>query len=228
MNFMNFEGAKISKSTGNGVFANDAINDAPSDAWRYALMASAPESDDTDFTIQRFADIVNKDLNGMLGNFVSRVCKLCEKNFDAVVPTAGTGDWGLGTEINPKLSELTAALDACEFRRAVDALRSLWATGNEYMTRMAPWTLVKSDRDAAGAVLNECFQLIDFYARVSAPFIPDAAAKIQKIFTDDKLDLSWPTKYEHRVADGAPFAVPDNLFERIDDDKIKSMTEKYT
>ena len=86
LNFLNFEGAKISKSTGNGIFLDQAIVDAPADCWRYALMASAPETDDTDFTIQRFADVVNKDLNGILGNFVSRVCKITEKNFGSNVP----------------------------------------------------------------------------------------------------------------------------------------------
>ncbi|MCL1902251.1 MAG: methionine--tRNA ligase [Alphaproteobacteria bacterium] len=235
VNFLNFEGAKISKSTGNGVFLDKAIEDAPADAWRYALMASAPETDDTDFTIQRFADIVNKDLNGMLGNFVSRVCKITEKNFGNKVPPFYK-DYGDGAEkfaalekdINAKLAELTDALEKCEFRASVAALRSLWAIGNEFMTVMEPWTLVKNgDLARAGAVLDECFQLIDLYACVSAPFIPDAAAEIQKIF-GGRHDLSWPEKYEWRIADGEEFSVPDNLFSRIDDDKITAMVEKYT
>ena len=75
MNFVNFEGGKVSKSCGNGVLLENALQEAPSDVWRYTLLASAPETDDTDFTMERFADVVNKDLNGMLGNFVSRVCK---------------------------------------------------------------------------------------------------------------------------------------------------------
>ena len=69
-NFLNFNGAKISKSTGNGIFLDEALTIAPSDCWRYALLASAPETDDTDFTMTRFAEIVNKDLNGLLGNIV--------------------------------------------------------------------------------------------------------------------------------------------------------------
>ncbi len=237
LNFLNFEGAKISKSTGNGIFLNEAIKDAPADAWRYALMASAPETDDTDFTIQRFADIVNKDLNGMLGNFVSRVCKLTEKNFGNQVPAGannirpnhqGECDSPLQKSINEKLSELTAALDACEFRNAVFALRGLWAIGNEFMTETAPWTMVKNgDMDGAGAALNECFQLIDFYARVSAPFIPDAAGKMLRIFRNQEPGISWPSAYERRIAAGTEFVVPENLFERIDDDKIKLLTEKY-
>lgn len=226
-NFLNFEGAKISKSTGNGIFLNQAITDAPADAWRYAICASMPETDDTDFTISRFADIVNKDLNGMLGNFVSRVCKLSAKNFGTTVPDGTDIDSELATKINEKLSELTAALDACEFRAAIFALRGLWAIGNEYMTERAPWTLVKDgDLQSAGAVLNECFQLIDLYARVSAPFIPDAAKKMRAIFGAAH-DDSWPTKYEHRIENGTEFSVPENLFERIDDDKVAILIEKY-
>ena len=255
LNFLNFEGAKISKSTGNGIFLNDAITEAPADAWRYALMASAPETDDNDFTVRRFADIVNKDLNGMLGNFVSRATKLTEKNFGTHVPKVQSAKCKvqLDEEINEKLDELTRALDACEFRNAIAALRGLWAIGNEFMTRTEPWALIKQSTEheaqstdvanelqaQAGAVLNECFQLIDFYARVSAPFIPDAAEKMQNIFcphpcrggetANGGLGAgSWPTKYERRIADGTEFTVPENLFERIDDAHVAQMTQKYS
>ena len=228
MNFLNFEGGKFSKSQKRGIILDSAIDDAPADMWRYALLASAPETDDTDFTIARFADIVNKDLNGMLGNFVSRVCKLTAKNFGNTVPAAGDWDADLESQINEKLSELTSALDACEFRSAVAALRGLYAIGNEYMTKMEPWARVKNgDVAGAGDALNKCFQLIDLYARVSAPFIPTAAEKIQNVFAD-KQDMSWPEKFVARIADGAEFVVPENLFSRIDDETVAKLTEKYT
>ena len=227
MNFLNFEGGKFSKSQHRGVFLEDAISIAPADAWRYALAASAPETDDTDFTFSRFADIVNKDLNGMLGNFVSRVCKLTAKHFGDTVPAASTHDAELEKQINEKLRELTDALDACEFRAAVFALRGLYAIGNEYMTLQEPWTLVKNGNlGAGGAVLNQCMQLIDLYARVSAPFIPNAAEKMRQIFNAD-LDLSWPIRYEQRIADGVKFTVPENLFTRIDDETVAKLTDKY-
>lgn len=227
MNFLNFEGGKFSKSEKRGIFLDAAIDVAPSDAWRYALMASAPETDDTDFTIERFADIVNKDLNGMLGNFVSRATKLTEKNFGNVVPAAGEMDEKLAAAVDAKIAELTAALDACEFRAAIGALRGLYAIGNEYMTDKAPWTLVKNgDMDGAAAVLNNCFQLIDLYARVSAPFIPVASEKIRRVFAAAH-DLSWPTTFERRIASGEKFNVPENLFERIDDARRAELTEKF-
>ena len=171
---------------------------------------------------------MNKDLNGMLGNFVSRVCKLTNKNFGDTVPVAGARDAALEKQINEKLRELTDALDACEFRSAIVALRSLYAIGNEYMTVREPWTLVKNgDMDAAGAVLNQCFQLIDLYARVSAPFIPGAVDKMRAVFVDSELDLSWPDEYAPRVADGARFVVPENLFTRIDDETVEKLAAQY-
>ena len=227
MNFLNFEGGKFSKSQKRGIFLDGAIEIAPADYWRYALLASAPETDDNDFTISRFADIVNKDLNGMLGNFVSRVCKLTQKNFGNIVPKSGGKNTELESEINAKLSELTNALDACEFRNAIAALRGLYAIGNEYMTKMEPWALVKNgDMDGAAAVLNECMQMIDLFARVSAPIIPSAAGKMQNIFNPTH-DLSWPSVYEHRIKDGDEFIVPENLFNRIDDETVAMITEKY-
>jgi len=163
----------------------------------------------------------------MLGNFVSRVCKLTAKNFGEKVPESNGIDKNVEKQINEKIAELTTALDACEFRAAIVALRSLYAIGNEYMTVMEPWTLVKNgDMVAAGAALNTCFQLIDLYARVSAPFIPDAATKMQNIFAK-KHDLSWPTKFESRIANGEEFTVPENLFNRIDDETVAALTEKY-
>ncbi len=227
MNFLNFEGGKFSKSQKRGVFLDAATQIAPADAWRYALIASAPETDDTDFTFERFADVVNKDLNGMLGNFVSRVCKLTAKNFGEHVPNAGEWNHELAAQINEQIEKLTAALDGCEFRAAIVALRSLYAIGNEYMTRMEPWALVKNgDTDGAAAVLNECFQLIDLYARASAPFIPTAAEKIQNVFACAH-DMSWPHEYEHRVKDGEQFVVPENLFSRIDDETVAKLTQQY-
>ena len=83
------------------------------------------------------------------------------------------------------------------------------------------------DMDAAGVVLNQCFQLIDLYARVSAPFIPGAAEKMRAVFVDSDLDLSWPDEYAPRVVDGAKFVVPENLFSRIDDETVAKLTAQY-
>lgn len=228
MNFLNFEGGKFSKSEKRGIFLDTAISIAPADLWRYTLLSSAPETDDSDFSIRRFADIVNKDLNGMLGNFVSRVCKLTDKNFTNFVPSGDEIDAQLKQNVDEKLTQLTQALEKCEFREAISYLRELYAIGNEYMTIYEPWALVKrGETDKAKCVLNNCFQLIDLYSRISAPFIPDTAIKMQKIFIKQH-DLSWPCEFTARINSNEEFTVPDNLFTRFDEDKIKELEEKYS
>ena len=50
---------------------------------------------------------------------------------------------------------------------------------------------------------------------------------MQNIFAD-KHDLSWPNEFEARVKDETEFTIPEYLFERIDDDTVKFLTEKYS
>ena len=74
--YLTYEGGKFSKSENRGVFAGDAVTEFKADYWRYFLMSNIPESSDSSFTFDLFSSVVNKDLNGVLGNFVSRVLKM--------------------------------------------------------------------------------------------------------------------------------------------------------
>jgi methionyl-tRNA synthetase len=49
------------------------LEELPADLWRWWLIANAPESSDTDFTIDRFVADVNKDLADVFGNLYHRV-----------------------------------------------------------------------------------------------------------------------------------------------------------
>ena len=40
-------------------------------------------------------------------------------------------------------------------------------------------------------------------------------------------DLTWPTAFEYRIKDGDEFAVPENLFARIDDETVQKLTAEY-
>jgi methionyl-tRNA synthetase len=67
-------------------------------------------------------------------------------------------------------------MDAIEVRKAAAELRAIWVAGNEYLQSAAPWTAFKEDPDRAAAITRFALNLIPFYAGLSAPFIPDAAA----------------------------------------------------
>jgi methionyl-tRNA synthetase len=84
-------------------------------------------------------------------------------------------------------------MDAIEVRKAARNLRAIWVAGNEYLQSAAPWTAFKEDPDRAAAITRFALNLIPFYAGLSAPFIPDAAASMAEAMNTD---LTWPDSAE--------------------------------
>jgi len=176
-NWLNWYGGKFSTSQKRGVFMDQALDLAPADAWRWYLTANSPEGSDTSFTWEQFQSAVNRDLADVLGNFVNRILKFCETRFDSQVPAGGEAgpiEQRLYTEVSARLGELTEQMQAVELRKSTQALRALWVLGNEYLQEAAPWTAIKTDPERAAVVVRTALNLVDLFARVSAPVIPFA------------------------------------------------------
>ncbi|MEV4559381.1 methionine--tRNA ligase [Kitasatospora sp. NPDC049285] len=233
-NWLTYYGGKFSTSQKRGIFTDVALELLPADYWRYYLMASAPESDDSSFTWDLFASTVNKDLADTLGNFVNRVLSFSRKRFGDEVPAgpeAGEAELQLGAQIGELLAEYETQLDALNFRKAAQALRALWSAGNAYLDVTAPWTQIKTDPEAAARTLRTAINLIHLYAVVSEPFIPAAAQAIRESFTLDGDTRTWVSADEARalqlVPAGTPFTVPPVLFAKITDEDLASWTERF-
>jgi len=59
--FLQFRGQKASKSQRVGIWIDEALEMFPVDYWRFFLIATRPESKDTNFTWSAFADKINAD-----------------------------------------------------------------------------------------------------------------------------------------------------------------------
>jgi methionyl-tRNA synthetase len=220
-NYLTYYGGKFSTSQQRGIFMDTAIDLLPADYWRYALLAAAPESDDSEFTWEGFALTVNKDLAGIFGNFVQRTLKLTEKLFGLAVPAGG--------DPGPEEAELAAALDAAlatyademdamRFRPAAFALRSIWTLGNQYLDRCAPWHETDSARVAC--ILRTAINLARIEAIVSSPFVPFGCARLAGTLGLEPSEMTWPgTAAEAltRLAPGRVLHTADSLFPRIGD-----------
>jgi methionyl-tRNA synthetase len=236
-NWLNFEGGKFSTSQRRGVFMDSALEILPADYWRYYLMANAPESSDSNFTWEHFASVVNKDLADVLGNFVNRVTKFCAARFDGRVP--GEGDYGdeeraLVAELDARLKALTAHFEAIEFRKALAELRAIWVAGNEYLTRAAPWTHIKTDRARAAVGVRMGLNLVHLFAHLSWPVMPRSAVAIHKtiqpIAGGDRL-IPWPSGPMAEELDqleaGQPITPADVLFAKISEDQIADWKGRF-
>jgi len=230
-NWLTYEGGKFSTSQGRGVFMNQALEIMPSDYWRWWLLSNAPESSDSDFTWASFQGGVNKDLADVLGNFVSRVTKFCRSKFGEVVPEGGAygeAEAAVIAEIGKRLTAYQDHMEAIEIRKATAELRAIWVAGNEYLQATAPWSVYKTDPDAAAAMVRFALNLIPLYAVLSEPFIPDASAKMLESMGAE--GAAWPTDLSavlEALPAGHAFTVPDVLFAKITDDRRVELEEQF-
>ena len=226
-NYINYYGGKFSTSGKRGVFMDTALEILPADYWRYYLMANAPEGSDSNFTWQHFASIVNKDLADVLGNFVNRVTRFCAARFDGKVPEEGPygeAEAALAAELDARIAQYTNFMEGMEFRKSVAELRAIWVLGNEYLTKAAPWTTIKTDRARAAASVRMGLNLVHLFGHLSWPFIPDSARKIHQAVMEAPDLLPWPDEPMAEFLDGltagAPILPPDVLFGKITDEQI--------
>jgi len=230
-NYLNYDGGQFSTSRGRGVFMDQALEILPADYWRWWLLSNAPESSDAEFTWDLFQANTNKDLADVLGNFVSRVTKFCRSKFGETVPEGGA--WGgqeeaLIKELDNRLRAYEGFMESMEVRKAVAELRAIWVAGNEYLQSAAPWSTFKENPQQAGAQTRLALNLIRFYAVVSSPFIPDAAAAMMSAMKTQ--DASWPQDVKAALGAlpaGHAFEVPEVTFRKITDDEREEWKMRF-
>jgi methionyl-tRNA synthetase len=222
-NYLNYDGGQFSTSRGRGVFMDQALGLLPADYWRWWLLSHAPESADAEFTWENFQQSANKDLADVLGNLVSRVTKFCRSKFGEAIPEGGQfgeRETALIADLENRLRSYEAHMEAMDVRKAAIELRGIWVAGNEYLQAAAPWTVVKTDPEAAAAMIRLALNLIRVYAVISAPFIPAASASMMAGMKTD--DWSWPASMAEALAVlpvGHVFEVPEVLFRKITDEE---------
>jgi methionyl-tRNA synthetase len=233
-NWLNYYGGKFSTSEHRGVFMDSAIELLPADYWRYYLMANAPESSDSSFTFEHFASVVNKDLADVLGNFVNRVTKFCVSRFEGKVP--GHGEYGaeeqaLITELDERVKAYTGYFEAIEYRKALGELRAIWVAGNEYLTRAAPWTAIKSAPDRAAAGVRMGLNLVHLFGHLAWPIMPKTAKKIHEAIQPAPEVIPWPdgpmAEFLDQLKGGQPIHAPDVLFAKISEEQVAEWKARF-
>ena len=233
-NWVTWYGGKFSTSENRGVFMDQALNIAPSDYWRWHLMANSPESTDAAFTWEEFQAGINSDLANVLGNFVNRITKYCGSKFDGKIPTGGEmgeAETWIIDELKTRIPALMGYYETREFRKAMSETRAIWAAGNEYLTQAAPWTHYKTDVDQAAVGVRTGLNLVALFGVIAQPIIPDAAEKILTAMNIPEDNRTWRFGDVANAIDaiphGHPISAPDVLFAKIEDDDIASWSESF-
>jgi len=194
--WLNYDGGKFSTSRARGIFTDQALEELPADLWRWWLIANAPETSDTDFSIGRFVADVNKDLADVFGNLVNRIISFAHQAFDGRVPEGGEPlepEISLATELDRRIASLRTHHEAREFRRAAAETRGIWSVANAYLQHAAPWTIIKTDSVRAAVVTRTGLNLVRLSAVVAWSIIPALSETVLDAFGQNEAVPRWPS-----------------------------------
>jgi methionyl-tRNA synthetase len=222
--FVGIDGKALSTSRNRAVWADEYLGEGfHPDLFRYYMVNGSGLETDVDFSWDRFAERVNGELVGNLGNFCYRSLLFAQRNYD------GTPDTDVSDDVRERIEE---ALD--EFRSALREYRvrdvgavpiDLADFGNEYIQRNEPWKLVDEAPEEAAQVIRDCVQLAKAIAVVMQPVLPGKAEELWAQLDEDG------SVHDARLDDAlaappAAFGEPAELFEGIEDERIAELNAK--
>jgi methionyl-tRNA synthetase len=216
---------KFSKSRGNVIWVKDDYLEKGlhPDLLRYYLASYTAHNKEVNFAWKIFADKVNTELVGALGNFINRALTFTVKNFEGSVPR-GEIDPEVMAGISQTLNEVAADLEEYEFKKAIDSVMTLADYGNIYFQSREPWKLVKSDKAAAGCVLRSCLQIAKALVIFMQPVMP---TKMEDAWKQLGLDGTAAEKIFQEamvpLAEDGRLGTPQILFSRIEESSVKEL-----
>jgi len=245
--YLQMKGGKISKSRGTSILISDVLDRYQVDAWRFALTAMAPEGNDVDFTWDDFVERVNGELINNWGNLLNRMLGFAYKRFDGKVPDVeGEDEEGasLVAEIKKGFDTVGDLYSRSKFRGALTELLRLSSLANNYITKTAPFTVIKTDEEAAGRIVYATLQAIDYLAILWSPILPNTSQLVNEALgyegqlfgeqytqeVEDERGKHLVLRYDHSNAagewkprtlpKGQAMNKPDRPFQMLDKEKV--------
>ncbi|MEM3752439.1 MAG: methionine--tRNA ligase [Candidatus Bathyarchaeia archaeon] len=218
--FLQFKGERASKSLRKGIWIDEALELFPADYWRYFLMATRPETKDSNFTWEFFTEKINADLNDTFGNFIHRTITFINTKFGGEIPEPSNleeDDKRILEILKEKVENIAREIEECKLQSAANTLISISRIGNQYLNEKEPWNIIKKDRAKAANVLYVAAQIVKALAIVSAPFVPFTAEEVWKTLNLPRSvhEQTWeealkPLPAKHKIAKAKP------LFKKIE------------
>lgn len=196
--FITSGGQKMSKSLGNVINPKEIVDEYGIDALRYFVARELSTFEDSDFTMQRFKDSYNANLANGLGNLVSRIMQLAEKNLDESVVN--------GPQIVLSDHFLSKYMDSFDIAKAMDLI---WASISDLSQTVGKLDEVSDQRVNGIYVVNAISSIatLDRFLQESKPWEKENSAERKLLITRAVRELIG-------IAKGLEFFMP-NTSEKI-------------
>jgi methionyl-tRNA synthetase len=176
--YVQWEGTKMSKTSGTAVTLEEAIDRHGPDALRYFLLREVGFEADGNFSWERFDERYTADLADGLGNLASRTLAMLMKYRDGIVPSASTAT-PLDQSGQASVTAYIRAMDALDLRGGAEAAWELVSAANLFVQQTAPWALAKAGKDRElEETLAALARALARLAVLASPFMPSKAQNL--------------------------------------------------
>ncbi|MDD6726629.1 MAG: methionine--tRNA ligase [Lactimicrobium massiliense] len=177
--------AKMSKSAGNVIYADDLVSLFGVDAVRFIMLHEMPFAQDGHVTYDLMIDRINADLANNLGNLVNRTLSMENKYFNGLVSNPHD-DEPVDEELKQAVSDtvrlVNAKMDELRVADAIQLILDLFSRCNKYIDETMPWSLAK-DPGKSGRLATVLYNLLEAIRTAGVllkAYLPDTADKILK------------------------------------------------
>jgi methionyl-tRNA synthetase len=184
--YVQWSGAKMSKTAGTAVTLAEAIDRYGADALRYFLLREVGFDTDGDFTWERFDARYTADLADTLGNLVKRSLDMIHRYRGGTVPRDPAGRApALEDAARDAAAAYRRAMDACSLEEGAAQWMELAARANRFIQESVPWQLAKAGKEAElDQVLAGLARTVARLALMAQPFVPATARAIWGLFPE--------------------------------------------
>ncbi len=214
------EGDKMSKSKGKVVRPLEMKDVVGVDPLRYFLTRDIFLGNDASFSPELVVSRVNSELANNLGNLLSRVTNLVDKNFEGKAPALAK-DVSLETttllgRIDGLADRVQASVNALDPQSATTHVLELLNDANKYIGDRAPWKQVKTDLPGAAETLSACLEVLRVAGILWSPIMPGKCEELLKVIGWEKEPILADAKLSRACVAGAKVLKPEPLFPRIE------------
>jgi len=218
--WLNFGGARMSKSSGN---VRDPLSYEQAfgeDVLRYFLMREVVYGLDGDFSEDRLVERYNAELANDLGNLASRVLTMANRYFSGEVTEAPSiaddADRNFAAAFENLGGRVDAMVEALQFNRALEAVWATLDAANKYVVMTSPFTLARDSANLprVARILANLLEGLRVTADTLEPFMPRAMARLKAMLNVD--DALARAPFGEGIKAGHRVNPPVALFPRID------------
>ena len=199
--YLLLDSTQFSKSRRHAIWIPDYLERYDPELLRYYLASIMPEQKDANFTWEDYVTRINNELIGNYGNLMHRVISFAHKNFPEGLSSNESTLPSLNDKVKEVHKRVQEALEACKFKRALQAIMELSQAGNIELNEAAPWKQVKEDRDACEATLVTFLNLCRSLSVLMTPFLPKSSQKAWEYLNQEgKIDdAGWNSALEFKT-----------------------------